>query len=860
MSNSMLFPSKLTRIGSTRLNSGALDAIDPTHSGTYFVISNVQGTATVNAVFYEGGTWKYEDASKWARHQRGSSNTDYAIGSSDIRINAATDSVVYTLYTADQRYVDYVDAHTNAADVFDNPYNRLHDLKNSVKTAFNFLSIISDMSNSYANAGWNGFAGYISRNASGSDPAYSFSASLHPLTPMIGSAYDSLLSGLYVGTTGGGTRPDLAFEDAVTNMGFDRSRNPDKYAILITDGAPQGGKSPNDADYLIQQTKEKAAALKRQGVKVVTVGLSMERVKSGAELLRDLADVGPDGEKMFYIAEDGDALYYCLMDILYTLTAKAGIISDVSDTIDDAFYPVDENGLPLEPGDWIDLNGHKMKNKNPDVPHGVIGKNGENWTVLWENQEIIWPDKEHPNGWNGKVLVKAKEDFLGGNTIRTNETDAEIDMKKVKIHGVYGAADRLADFEDFIVIEDEDYLEPKKMKTPYVNVDEFTLDKHDTEWTVYLGTEVTPQDQLLEFFNNTLVYEVVSKSAGDHRRTADSKMITENGFTAETMVLKDVVGELSGEAFQTLLENGTLDLPYTHYNDSRYGTDDIGTITLTVTKNGTGSDYETHPTETTGTPVETYTLKVEYKPNPVNTTPDYHTTPGGSPGDPANNVEALNTHRINVYAKKLTLEKVDERENPISDSGAVFLLYRKAEEGDSAEDLVPEADVPGILPAGNRYVLVETLTTSAGRVTTSGDLNRAYEYYLTESKAPDGYNPLPGYLKVTVDTKDTYTQTLDPAQTSETAWDPWVLSGWVQTSTILISGAGGNAESGYAGPAEEPVYDAETASVRWWIKNYPGVALPATGGPGAALFSIVSALTAGAALTVAALRKKERDE
>lgn len=39
-----------------------------------------------------------------------------------------------------------------------------------------------------------------------------------------------------------------------------------------------------------------------------------------------------------------------------------------------------------------------------------------------------------------------------------------------------------------------------------------------------------------------------------------------------------------------------------------------------------------------------------------------------------------------------------------------------------------------------------------------------------------------------------------------------------------------------------------------------GVELPSTGGPGTILFSVVGALTAGAALTVAALRKKERDE
>lgn len=46
--------------------------------------------------------------------------------------------------------------------------------------------------------------------------------------------------------------------------------------------------------------------------------------------------------------------------------------------------------------------------------HKVEYKNNK-WGVTWDNQDIPW------EGWNTSLFVKAKEDFLGGNTASTNE-------------------------------------------------------------------------------------------------------------------------------------------------------------------------------------------------------------------------------------------------------------------------------------------------------------------------------------------------------------------------------------------------------------------------------------------------------
>lgn len=136
MSNSMLFPSVLNEIGTIEMKQSALEStLDK--SKVYFVISDVSSTSTVNAVFYEGGAWKYEDASKYARGQRGSSGPDYVVPETKTKIQG-TDTGVYTLYTTDQRYLEYIGT---SGSVYGNPYNRLTDLKDSLRIAFNLLDV-----------------------------------------------------------------------------------------------------------------------------------------------------------------------------------------------------------------------------------------------------------------------------------------------------------------------------------------------------------------------------------------------------------------------------------------------------------------------------------------------------------------------------------------------------------------------------------------------------------------------------------------------------------------------------------------------------------------------------------------------
>jgi len=195
----------------------------------------------------------------------------------------------------------------------------------------------------------------------------------------------------------------------------------------------------------------------------------------------------------------------------------------------------------------------------------------------------------------------------------------------------------------------------------------------------------------------------------------------------------------------------------------------------------------------------------------------------------------------------------------IGNSPATFKLFRKAVNGDSASDYVQ--DIPNCLPAGNNYILVETLSTTNGQITTTNDLVANYQYYLIETKAPDGYLSLPGYFNVSVDLKNLYTKTMNPNQTSETKWDPWELSDWEQSSKLLVSGSDETLQSyvkyGIEGDGTGYDYDSSSTPVIYRIRNDAGIRLPNTGGPGTNMLYLI-----GAALIVLSgvgfLMKKKR--
>ena len=476
----------------------------------------------------------------------------------------------------------------------------------------------------------------------------------------------------------------------------------------------------------------------------------------------------------------------------------------------------------------INLNGEKITEAPADGKYGVITYDGKNFGVKWSDQTVAYDANNAPT-WTGKVYVKAKEDFLGGNTINTNKgTDDKFVPKKAIVDGV-----------EYDLKDSDKTKLTRPFETPYVNVDELSMTQHNTEWTVYLGTEVDPAKQLAALLDNIRIREVVSKSSNYMITDKDAMLGNSSTDDSESFPLKQAAETpvLSAEEWEDLLESGTLSMPY-----SAYGHENVGTLILSFTKNGSGADFKEHNTSETGRAVETYNITAIYAPAQERDVV-YHTTPGGSPGASTGNMRSENMHSINVYAKQLTINKVDQANNPIA-SPATFKLFRKAVDGDRDTDYVTEANLPACLPVVNNYILVDTLTTSNGTVTT-GNLNDSYEYYLVETIAPPGYNLLSGYFTVSVDTESTYTKTLAPSETSASPWDPWVLSDWIENSSVKVDGVG-EGMSGYVeyneGKGKGYTADAESAAVAYKIRNDAGVALPSTGGSGTDIFYILGGI------------------
>ena len=402
-------------------------------------------------------------------------------------------------------------------------------------------------------------------------------------------------------------------------------------------------------------------------------------------------------EPYFYRADSGDELEYALYEILQTIIKDATVIGDVTDTVNVAFYPVDKaSGEALTPSAgqayFIDLNGNVIRGGDgkpvttapQNVPYGKIVASGNTYKVTWENQEFT------SAGWHGTIYEKAKEDFLGGNVVKTNQGEAEIQSKGYVVEGT----------NHFVEFNDETKAKGHKtFETPRVNVNDLNFSENNTEWTVYLGTEVDPLPQIRELFNNIKVEEVVSAavdtdgnglpdriSGSDHNyeyveSARDDRQTLEEPVT---FLLKDLIDKLPPEEKNKLDWNELLRLSSLPDEENtgvalKYGVyaqdvDNAGTINIKLTRN---HDPQKHYTETTGAPAEMYTLVVEFSPEyahrPLASGGDgaypYHTGEFGlkEAGNVAGKDTSTNNHKINVYALPIEVEKLKPAETARAD-------------------------------------------------------------------------------------------------------------------------------------------------------------------------------------------------
>ena len=792
VSGSMQFPSKLSPVSGKE--SYYINQIndnwhqnDLDHDKYYYLIADKAGTATVYRLFYgsqEERTW-YGTTTRtgwWAVDSSYQDNDSrhFFIGS-DTRFANDTSGMSYQIYTDG----DY-------------PHKRLDYLMSSVNGAVGDLRDI---------LGILALAGSENQNPDVKIAYNTFYSSVNTRQHEFISA-KTFDEESISWATNGGTATDAAIADARNFRWGTVNAGTKNYAILITDGAPQAGGKAIANQTVINQANElkkgpDGVSGTADDVTLITVGLSMGDVKRGSVLLYDLADRDSDNEKLFFKAESGDELEYALYQILQKIMVDASVQGKVTDTVGDAFYPVDlETGVQLTAGNVIDLNGvlislteAGLKDEQKAAGYGVIQEDGK--TIVWTNQEFTH------EGWHGTVYVKAKEDFLGGNAVRTNSGDASIEAESYKTPSMTEPVP----LRDKTQADDHYILKVDNLESPLVNVNELSFAQNETEWTVYLGTEVDPEKQLEELYKKILVEQKVtagqdlepeeSDNLKDHvtggkenylyplKQSISDKRESEieDGKTPVTFTMNDLLKKLVAgknynwwdytkgepkykEFFEAASTGDGIILDYDEYgiNEKQHKLDDNtskkdgSTITIKLTPVIKQGELDVdvdplggpHATKITGDAVEKYTLSIVH-------TPDYEILPEGQGGKSvedfhdgsfatmyhghaAGKETSTNVHTINVYTKPLEVKKVDP--DGVTLEGAKFGIYRPAEAGETGVSLSRyNSELTG------NYVLVSEGTsdgTGIVRLANTGSTEATLlvpgkDYILIETEAPAGY-------------------------------------------------------------------------------------------------------------------------
>ena len=192
----------------------------------------------------------------------------------------------------------------------------------------------------------------------------------------------------------GGTNQGAGMQQALNLLNDDNSGN-EKYLILFSDGE-EDDEYDGDADSVSNDIKEN-----HPEITLFTAGIFGDKSSTGAEAMRSWAQ----DEAHAYIASSANELISDFGAIFGSINVEIeGAV--VKDYIDPRFELVDEDGNPLEEGAPVD--------------GGTVGKDDNGWYVIWENVSLSYASDPASAGWHGTILVKAKDNYIGGNDVTTN--------------------------------------------------------------------------------------------------------------------------------------------------------------------------------------------------------------------------------------------------------------------------------------------------------------------------------------------------------------------------------------------------------------------------------------------------------
>lgn len=440
-SNSMLFPSGLKSTGKSvtlRLdganNVSNLEALNLDKSRVHYIISDPTGTSTVWAVWHNGHSWMYQDASYYAKAKHNNAagyqdpneraifpenrsyNDQKNAEASGTRSNGG--GIGFNL--SGSGLGKDIDAAWNDTKTFQvytatDEFNRLHYLEEALA---NMIYELADI------------------NAENRVTLTEFTKTVDEANDCMGPLKltpenaDALVAEVRSINTSGGTRQDIALkhihEKHLNDPSKGYSGDPQyTYTILVTDGAPvlSSGSdidnlgSPNDAPTTTGNTVygqiKGYAELVRQKSTLMTVGLGMDNVESGKEVLRQIAS----NTEHFCALDDASELVKAIQELLFEGFRPKEMIhitGTITDEISDSFYPIawvgpgageatgrqvlvqdaDQDWILLQPGDWITLDGRFTQPGSADAAGQLDRREDGTFFICWENIQLTDPNAD----------------------------------------------------------------------------------------------------------------------------------------------------------------------------------------------------------------------------------------------------------------------------------------------------------------------------------------------------------------------------------------------------------------------------------------------------------------------------------